>query len=316
MCVLAVLLLAGFAAAAGVRERFITIGAGSDRGVYYRAAAEICRLTNARRAEHRIRCYVRGSKGSVYNIQALRRGEIEFGIVQSDVQKLAVGGEEMFGLSGPFAELRSLFSLHAEPFTVLARADAAVSQLSDLKDKRVNVGNLGSGQRGTLALLLAGLGWSMADFALATELDFSEQSDALCRGDVDAVAFVAGHPNDSVEKAAAACDVVLVEVSGAEVDRLVAENTSYVAGVIPAGLYRGVDKGAKTFSVRAVLVTTQRVPEGIVYEVVRSVFGSFDALRHAHPALIGLEQAAMVAQGLVAPLHPGAARYYAEENLR
>ena len=315
-CLSSVLLLAGLVAFAGGRDQFITIGAGSDRGVYYSAAAEICRLVNARKAEHGIQCYVRGSGGSVYNIQALRRDELEFGIVQSDVQKLAVDGGEMFGLRGPFVDLRSLFSLHAEPFTVVARADARISQLSDLKGKRVNVGNLGSGQRGTLALLLGALGWSMADFELATELKLSEQGEALCRGEVDAIVFVSGHPNDSLEKASAACDVVLVEVSGPEVDRLVAENSSYVAGVIPAGLYRGIDKETKTFNVRAVLVTTQRVPERIVYEVVKAVLENLPELRHSHPALNGLEKANMVRHGLVAPVHRGAARYYEEQNLR
>jgi TRAP transporter TAXI family solute receptor len=172
------LLAAGFAIAQ--EQKFITIGTGGVTGVYYPTGGASCRLVNKDRAEHGIRCSVESTGGSVYNVNTIRAGELDMGVVQSDVQYKSLKGEgEEFESQGPYDDLRAVFSVHAEPFTVVARADAGIESFDDLKGKRVNVGNPGSGQRSTMEVLMAAKGWTMDDFALASELKSAEQAQAL-----------------------------------------------------------------------------------------------------------------------------------------
>ena len=302
-------------AAPAMAEEFVSIGTGGVTGVYYPTGGAICRMMAKTRAEHGIRCAVESTGGSVYNINAVRSGELEFGVAQSDWQFHAFNGSSKFEEQGKFDDLRAVFSIHPEPFTVVARADAGIKNFDDLKGKRVNVGNPGSGQRGTMEVLMDALGWSMADFAVASELQAGEQSQALCDNNIDAMVYTVGHPSGSIQEATTACDAVLVNVTGAAVDKLVADNPFYRTATIPGGMYRGNDTDTTTFGVGATLVSSAKVPDEVVYQLVKAVFSDIDAFRALHPAFANLDPAEMVKDGLSAPLHPGAERYYREAGL-
>ncbi|MGH1368142.1 MAG: TAXI family TRAP transporter solute-binding subunit [Maritimibacter sp.] len=303
-------MLAGTAMA----EEFVTIGTGGVTGVYYPTGGAICRLVNKGRKEHGIRCSVESTGGSVYNINTIREGELEFGVAQSDWQYHAYNGTSKFEEAGPFEGLRAVFSVHPEPFTVVARADSGITTFADLKGKRVNIGNPGSGQRGTMEVLLDALGWTTDDFALATELKAAEQSAALCDNQIDAMVYTVGHPSGSIQEATTACDSVLVEVSGPEVTALIEENPFYRTASIPGGMYRGNDEDVSTFGVGATIVSSDAVSEDAVYAVVSAVFENFDDFKGLHPAFANLDPKEMATAGLSAPLHPGAAKYYKEQG--
>ncbi|GAA5078204.1 TAXI family TRAP transporter solute-binding subunit [Maritalea mobilis] len=309
--------IAGAVAAGGAtaQETFITIGTGGVTGVYYPTGGAICRLVNRGRSEHGIRCGVESTAGSVFNINAIRGGELEFGVAQSDWQYHAFNGTSRFEEQGPFEELRAVFSVHPEPFTVVARADAGIENFEDLQGMRVNVGNPGSGQRGTMEVLMAELGWTMDDFSVASELQAAEQSQALCDNNIDAMIYTVGHPSGSIQEATTACDSVLVNVTGEAVDALVEANPFYRTATIPGGMYRGNDEDTTTFGVGATFVTSADVPEEVVYQVVRAIFEDIDQFRGLHPAFANLDPAEMANDGLSAPLHPGAERYYREAGL-
>ncbi len=296
-------------------EEFITIGTGGVTGVYYPTGGAICRLVNKGRKEHGIRCSVESTGGSVYNINTIREGELEFGVAQSDWQYHAYNGTSKFADAGKFEGLRAVFSVHPEPFTVVARADAGVKTFDDLKGKRVNIGNPGSGQRGTMEVLLEAKGWTTDDFALATELKAAEQSAALCDNQIDAMVYTVGHPSGSIQEATTACDSVLVTVSGDAVTGLVDDNPFYRTATIPGGMYRGNDADTETFGVGATFVTSDKVSDDAVYAVVKSVMENIEDFRKLHPAFANLEPKDMASAGLSAPLHPGAAKYYKEAGL-
>lgn len=302
-------------AAPAMAEEFVSIGTGGVTGVYYPTGGAICRMMAKTRAEHGIRCAVESTGGSVYNINAVRSGELEFGVAQSDWQFHAFNGSSKFEEQGKFDDLRAVFSIHPEPFTVVARADAGIKNFDDLKGKRVNVGNPGSGQRGTMEVLMEALGWTMADFAVASELQAGEQSQALCDNNIDAMVYTVGHPSGSIQEATTACDATLVNVTGPAVDKLVADNPFYRTATIPGGMYRGNDADTTTFGVGATLVSSAKVPDEVVYQLVKAVFSDIDAFRALHPAFANLDPAEMVKDGLSAPLHPGAERYYREAGL-
>ena len=296
-------------------QKFVTIGTGGVTGVYYPTGGAICRLVNKKRKEHGIRCSTESTGGSVFNLNTIRAGDLDMGVAQSDWQYHAYHGSSKFKDKGANRELRAIFSVHPEPFTVVARADSGIRNFGDLKGKRVNVGNPGSGQRGTMEVLMEASGWKMSDFALASELKSSEQSMALCDNKIDAMVFTVGHPSGSIKEATTSCDSVLVNVTGSAVDMLVAENDFYRTATIPGGMYNGNTNDIKTFGVGATFVTSTRTPANVIYQVVKAVFENFDTFRKYHPAFRILDKRQMIKDGLSAPLHAGAVKYYKEVGL-
>ena len=310
-----VLLLGATSTPVQAEQKFVTIGTGGVTGVYYPTGGAICRLVNKTRKEHGIRCSVESTGGSVYNLNAIRSGELDMGVAQSDWQYHSYNGTSKFADQGPDKDLRAVFSVHPEPFTVVARADSGIKTFTDLKGKRVNIGNPGSGQRGTMEELMAAYGWTKDDFKLASELKPDEHSKALCDNKIDAFVYTVGHPTGNIQEAAASCDVVLVDVSGPVVDKLVKENAYYRYATIPGGMYRGTDTDTKTFGVGATFVSSAKVPDEIIYNVVKAIFEDFDDFKKLHPAFGVLKKEEMIKDGLSAPLHGGAVKYYKEAGL-
>jgi len=316
---LAVVLLTAVFVCIGLTDamavQYVTIGTGGVTGVYYPTGGAICRLVNKTRKEHGIRCSVESTGGSVYNLNAIASGDLDMGVAQSDWQYHAYHGTSKFKDQGPNKDLRAVFSIHPEPFTVVARADSGIKNFKDLKGKRVNVGNPGSGQRGTMEVAMNAMGWTMDDLKLASELKSAEQSQALCDNKVDAIVFTVGHPNGSIKEATTSCDSNLVNVTGPAIDKLIEENSYYRKAVIPAGMYRGTDTDTETFGVGATFVTSTKVPDEVIYQVVKAVFENFNEFKKLHPAFAHLKKEQMIKDGLSAPLHPGAVKYYKEAGL-
>ncbi|MDX1656826.1 MAG: TAXI family TRAP transporter solute-binding subunit, partial [Candidatus Competibacteraceae bacterium] len=265
-------------------------------------------------AEHGYACAARPSGGSVANLAALRAGELDLAIVQSDWQYHAFRGSDRFR-DNSYPELRSVLSLHGEPFTVVARADSGIKTFDDLKGKRVNVGNPGSGQRATLESLMEELGWSLEDFARALELDADRQAQALCDNQVDAIIYTAGHPNRSILEATLLCEARIIPVQGPAVERLLARYPFYVETEVPGQMYRSNPEDIPTFGVRATLVSDERVPSARVRQVVTSLLEGFAEFQALHPALERLEPGELIGDGSTAPLHQGARQAFGEAGL-
>ena len=300
---------------AAFADKFITIGTGGVTGVYYPAGGAICRLVNRGRKEHGIRCSVESTGGSVYNLTALREGSIDFAVAQSDWQFHAYHGTGAFEAQGPFKDLRSVFSLHTEAFTLVVREDSGITNLDQLVNKRVNIGNPGSGNRATMEVLMSAKGWTKDTFKVSTELKGSEQPQALCDNKVDAMIYSAGHPNGAVQEVATSCNVKIIPIVGPQIDKLVRENPYYAYATIPGGMYAGSPTDIKTFGVKATFISTAKVDNEVVYQVVKAVFDNFENFKTLHPVFVTLEPKRLVTEGNTAPLHDGAARYFKEKGL-
>lgn len=300
--------------AATAQEKFITIGTGGQTGVYYVVGQSICRLVNRESEKNGLRCTAPSTGASVANINAIKAGDQTMGVAQSDMQYNALEGQDPWK-DDAFAGERAVFSIHPEPITVVARADSGIESFDDLKGKRVNIGNPGSGSRATMEIIMDRKGWSMDDFSLASELKAAEQSQALCDNKVDAIIYTVGHPNGSIQEATTSCASKLVPVTGEEIDKLVDENPYYSKATIPGGLYEGNAEDTETFGVRATMVSSDQVDEETVYQVVKAVFENFDRFKKLHPAFENLTKEEMISAGNSAPLHPGAERYYKEAGL-
>lgn len=291
----------------------LLIGTGSKSGVYFQVGRAICRIVNRNSKE--INCKILETAGSVANLTNVQGGSIEIGIAQSDMQHYAYnksGPFEFVGIS--FSDVRSLFSLYAEPFTLVVRRDAGIQGLDDLRGKRVNIGNPGSGQRATMKIVMDAKGWGKDDFQLISELPASQQPLALCHNRVQAMVYTVGHPNPSVAKAIKLCNAAIAEVSTPEIDNLIAKNPYYVYSSVPGGIYKGIDRPVKTFGVLATVISSAEADEELVYQIVKNLFENFDAFKRMHRVFHDLEPEKMISNGLSAPLHKGAVRYYRERG--
>ncbi len=295
-------------------EEFVSIGTGGVTGVYYPTGGAICRLINKNRKDHGIRCSSESTGGSVYNINTLRAGELEFGIAQSDWQYHAYRGTSKFKDNGEFSDLRAVFSIAAEPVTMVARDESKIMNLTDIKGKRFNIGNPGSGTLATWELVEASLGWERSDLALAANMKSSEMGAGLCDDKFDAFFFMVGHPSALTTETIASCSSHLVDAKGPEIDKLLEDNPYYGRISIPAGMYNN-ESDITSFGVLATLNTTTKVSDEVVYTLVKAVFDNFDAFKKLHPAFKNLTEKGMIADGISIPLHDGAVKYYKEKGL-
>lgn len=285
----------------------ITIHTANPKGVYHLAGRAICRLVD-------IPCVAKPSDGSSANLHALQRGEISLAFAQSDIHHYAANGTEGFQNTGPDASLRSIFSLHNEPFTLVVRRDAGIQSFDDIAQRSVNIGNPGSGQRGTMLRLMDARGWSLSDYRLVNDLPADQQSMELCHGNIDAMVYTVGHPNDSVAQAIRLCNAVLVNVEGDFVDRLVNAYPFFTRASIAGGLYGPDQPPVRTFGVKATLVASADTDPDLIYQLVAGIFDNFQRFKAYHPAFGMLTPQEMIQDGLTAPLHEGALRYYREQG--
>ncbi len=300
--------------AAFADTKHVVIGTGGQTGVYYQVGGAICRLVNKGTKDHDINC-THKTGGSVTNINALRAGDIDMGVAQSDWQYHGYNGTAPKKFpDGAYPEMRAVFSVHPEPFTVVARSDSGIKTFDDLKGKKVNVGDPGSGARGTMEVLMAKMGWEMSDFALASELKSSEQAAALCDGKVDAIVFTVGHPSGTIKEATTSCDSVLIDVDNAESRKLASDNDYYAMASIKGGTYTGTDRDVTTFGVGATFISSTAADEETIYQMVKAVFDNFKRFKKMHPAFANLQEKDMIINNLSAPLHDGAIRYYKERG--
>ncbi len=324
--VLSVLLIlalaAGFGFAGGSGDssgdrQYVTIGTGGVTGVYYPTGGAISKMVNKKSDEYNLRVTVESTGGSVYNVNAIMSGDLEFGIVQSDRQFQAFNGTADWD-GDPQKKLRAVFSIHPESVSLLATDDSGIMSLDDLKGKTVNIGNPGSGQRGNATDILMAAGIDPDSDIKAEGLKAAEAAGMLQDGRIDAYFYTVGHPNGSFKEATSgAKSVHFVPIEGAAVDSLVGEYPYYAKSIIPvASNYPGAsnDGDVNTFGVKATFCTSADVPDEVVYAIVKEVFDNLDDFKALHPAYSVLTAENML-DGLSAPLHPGAEKYFREVGL-
>jgi len=300
------------------KTTFVTIGTGGITGVYYPTGGAIAKMVNKKKDEYGIRATVESTGGSVFNVNAVMAGDLEFGIVQSDRQYQAINGLAEWEDKGKQEDLRAVFSIHPEAINLVAAVDAGIETMEDLKGKRVNIGNPGSGQRQNSIDALNAVGINHETDLTAESVKAAEAPGLLQDGRIDAFFYTVGAPSGAIKEATAgARKVRFVPVTGSGIDKMIAEHPYYAKAKIPISLYPGAqnDADVETFGVKATLVTSAKVPDNIVYAITKEVFDNFDEFKKLHPAYAVLTKENML-EGLSAPIHPGAMKYYKEAGLK
>jgi TRAP transporter TAXI family solute receptor len=286
-----------------------SLGSGGIDGGYYAVARAICDRVN-RVEPGALRCSPEPSAGSLYNIEALRDEQLDFALVQSDLHRHAFEGVEGYAATGPMTDLRSVLSLYPETVTILARRGAGITGIADLRGRRFDIGEPGSGRRATAAVIGARLGLGANDLDAAFEFSTSGALEELCAGDIDAMVLVTGHPVAAVARALGECDAVLVPLAEAEIETLV-EQGDYVRSFIPLAAYPTLSADVPSVAVIATLVTRADIDEAVVATVVSTVLADRERLGLQSRLLATLDPFAMESAALSAPLHPGAAAAFA-----
>jgi TRAP transporter TAXI family solute receptor len=297
---------------------FVTIGTGGVTGVYYPTGGAIARIINQKRDRYGIRAMVESTAGSVFNVNAVIAGDLEFGLVQIDRQYQAINGLAEWGPKGKQEDLRAVFCLYPEFVTLVAAVDAGIAKLEDLKGKRVNIGNFGSGQRQNAIDALTAVGIDYNTDLIAESVNATEAPGLLQQGQIDAFFYTVGHPSGAIKEAAAgARKVRFVPVTGSGIDKLIAGHPYYTKATIPVGFYPELqnDSDVDTFGVKATLVTSAKVKEQVVYAITKEVFDNFEQFKKLHPAYAVLTKTNML-ENQPAQIHPGAMKYYKEAGLR
>lgn len=292
---------------------FITIGTGGVTGTYYPTGGAICRLVNQYKKETKIRCSVESTGGSVYNVNTIKNGELDFGIVQSDVVYHASKGTGRYQ-GNTIKKLKSVMAIYPELLTLVSRKDANINSLADVKGKRINLGNPGSGNEATALNLFKVSGIKKSDLEFAGALKASEMPDALRDNKIDGYFYMVGHPTANIKDASNSVDVKIVPLKGNNVDKLIKENPYFAKADVPGGIYKGNPDGTPTFGVKAVLVTSDDVSEKAVYTVVKAILENFEKFKKLHPAYANITKKSLL-DGLSAPLHEGAKKYFKEAGI-
>ncbi|MGI9525082.1 MAG: TAXI family TRAP transporter solute-binding subunit [Hyphomicrobiaceae bacterium] len=286
--------------------RLITLGAGEVAGSYFASARAICESVNRAQRGGRLRCSPDPTAGSVYNLRALREGQLDFALIQSDWQRRAYEGSGYFAAAGPMKDLRSVAGLYPEAITILVRKDAEIVELADLKGKRIDIGHPASGRRATNDRFFQALNLSATDFAMVAELTVGGAIQEICAGRIDATVLVVGHPNATIAKALTRCGATLIPARGPQFDDVVSRDADYSPVSISSTSYPNLDAHVPTFAVIATLVTRSSTEEVIVRAVVKAILGQLPQLAQMAPVLGSLSVHDLSSRGLTAPLHPGA----------
>ncbi len=315
LTVMLALSLAVFSCSKG-SSKYVTIGTGGVTGVYYPTGGAISKMINAKSDTYGIRASVESTGGSVYNINAVLSGDLEFGIAQSDRQFQAMKGLAEWKDKGPQKKLRAVFAVHPEALTCVASAKSGIKNFKDLKGKRVSLGNPGSGQLQNAKDAFGAFG--MTEKSVKAEYIKAVEAAGLLQDErIDAFFYTVGHPNGSVKEATSGrIKVRLVDISGKELDALIKKYPYYARAVIEAKNYPSAvnKKDVNTIGVKATLISSSDVSSDVVYAITKEVFENLDKFKKLHPAYSVLTKENML-EGLSAPIHPGAAKYYKESGL-
>lgn len=296
-------MLSSFAAAAQLR--FITLGTSTVGGVSYSVGAGMAELLTKVLG---INVTAEATGGSAENCRRIGMGQMDMGISKSETTYYAYHGVGPFE-GDPHPNLRALFNMYVEPCQIAVRKDSSIRSFTDLRDKRVAVGMPGSGNYVQMETMLAAHGMSMDDLRPAL-LTYSEATEAMKDGTVDAALYAMMTPGAAVVDLSSTLDIRFIPIEGAPAEKIVKENPGYAMAVVPAGAYRGVDEPTPTVGTSIGMVVRADLPEDVAYNIVKTIFESLEQLETVHMAIS--QMSIEIADDVPIPLHPGAARYFEE----
>ncbi|MPZ09879.1 MAG: TAXI family TRAP transporter solute-binding subunit [Kiloniellaceae bacterium] len=290
-------------------EQFVNVLTGGTAGVYYPLGVALSKIYGDKIAD--VRTQVQSTKASVENLNLLQQGKGEIALALGDSVKLAWQGDADAGFKSPLDKLRIVAAIYPNYIQIVASKESGVKNLADLKGKSVSVGAPKSGTELNARAIFAAAGMSYDDLGKTEYLPFAESVELIKNRQLDATLQSAGLGVASIKDLSTSVDVQMVAVPAEVVAKL---GAPYIAATIPTGTYTGQDSEVSTVAVVNFLVTHSEVSDELAYQMTKQLFENLPDMVAAHNAAkaITLEGAL---EGLPAPLHPGAERFYKEKGL-
>ncbi|MBU3015669.1 TAXI family TRAP transporter solute-binding subunit [Poseidonibacter lekithochrous] len=307
------LTLVGALSIPAMAAQFITIGTGGVTGTYYPTGGAVCRMVNKLKKETGIRCTVESTGGSVYNVNTIKAGELDFGISQSDTAYQAYNGQGKF-TGKPNKDLRSVIAIYPELLAFVARKDSNINSITDMKGKKINIDVPGSGTRMTTEIVMDAFGVKDSSLDLKSELKSTEGPNMLKDKKIDGYFGMFGHPTANIKDASNSVDINIVPIDGEQIDKLVKKYPYYAKGTISGTFYKGVTTDVPSIGVKAVLVSSTALDNKAVYVVTKAILDNFEDFKKLHPAYKTITKKSLL-DGLSVPQHEGAKKAFKEAGL-
>ena len=288
-------------------KKFLALGTASTSGVYHPVGQALCTLVNKKRLRELIRCIAYSTGGSEYNIQAVLSGELSLGITRTDLAFDAYHGVGDFAERGPSPSLRQVFSLYDEPVTMIVKRAANIKQFDEIRGKRVNIGNKGSSQRGIVRMIMEAAKLRTEDFQSFTELTTTGMGEAFCKGEIDVMFQALGMPAPFFKKMIEECEGVIFPIPKTIIDNVLHEHPSLMHVSIPGGIYIGHPVAIPSFGMKTTLISSDKVDAESIRRFTAAILSQLPDLKKSHPALKSLDAGKMAHDGILIPLHDGAA---------
>jgi TRAP transporter TAXI family solute receptor len=307
----AVAALAALGATSTARaEQFVNVLTGGTSGVYYPLGVALGNVIG--KAMPDVKTSVQSTKASVENLNLLQAGRGEIAFTLGDSLSDAWKGNEEVGFKTPLKKLRGVAAIYPNYIQIVARADAGIKTIADLKGKKISVGAPKSGTELNARAILGAAGISYKDFSKVEYLPFGESVELMKNRQLDVTLQSAGLGVASLRDLATSVDIVVVAIPPEIVKKV--DDPAYIAATIPANTYKGQTTDVQTAAVQNFLVTHEGVPTDVVYGMTKALWTNLDQLVAAHAAAKAI-QLKNALNGMPVPLHPGAEKYYKEVGL-
>ncbi|MBP6345201.1 TAXI family TRAP transporter solute-binding subunit [Neisseriaceae bacterium CLB008] len=295
------------AASDGLDARIITIATGGASGPYNIIGTT---LADVYHNLYGVNAKTQTTGASIENMNLLAQGKAELALVMSDVVTESINGSENF--PNKITNVQQIAAIYPNYVQVVSNANSNISSIDDLRGKRVAVGDQNSGTEFNARRLLNGHGITYQDIKV-DYLGFAEAADALKAGKVDAVFITSGMPNASIMELERGFNLKIVPINPDKIKEIAQDQAYFVSLIIPKGTY-GNAEDIPTAAIMNALMIRADLSEEDGYKLTKGFFENLPQLVNAHQAAkdIALDKAQ---DGVVAPLHPGAQKYYAEQGL-
>ncbi|SFK62561.1 hypothetical protein SAMN05216390_102159 [Lachnospiraceae bacterium KH1T2] len=293
----------------GVQSNRFMFGTGGTAGTYYAYGGILAQYMNTN-TDNKVTAVSTG--GSKVNIQSIQDGDFQLGFTQSDVMAYAWEGTQSFAKDGPTHDFRVLGGLYAETVQLFTMDDD-IKSVEDLKGKSISIGEAGSGVYFNAVDVLSAAGITLNDIKPQYQ-SFEDSKESLKDGKIDAAFIVAGAPTTAITELATTNGVHLINIDGELRDKIISSCPYYTAYEIPADTYPGQPEPIDTITVKATLIVSANLDEQTVYDITAAIFEHKDeiAIENAKGSELDLTNAT---EGMAAPFHKGAAKYYAEHGI-
>ena len=299
----------GFAGHTLAAPQFINVLTGGTTGAYYPIGVALSQIYSDAMPD--AKTSVQSTKASVENLNLIEAGKGEVAFSLGDSVSSAWKGDEEAGFKKPLKKLRGIAAMYPNYIQIVASKESGIKSLADLKGKRVSVGAPKSGTELNARVIFAAAGMSYSDFAKTEYLSFGASVELMKNRQIDATLQSAALGVASLRDLSTSIEVVFIPIPADVLANI--EDSAYESGTIPAGTYDGQGEDISTVAIRNILVTSEAVPEDVVYMMTKSMFENLDRLKTAHNAANDIDK--NMAPSMPIPLHPGAEKYYREAGL-